>query len=64
MTKKLNITSITNELEESAFFPKRKTPAVTPTPPSVVEEPRHTNIKETTIQAKPQMTERVNARTY
>lgn len=63
MTKKLNITSITNELEESAFFSKRKTP-VSPTPPSVVEESKPANIKETIIQAKPQMTERANARTY
>ncbi len=63
MTKKLNITSITSELEESAFFSKRKTP-VSPTPPPVVEESKPANIKGTIIQAKPQMTERVNARTY
>jgi hypothetical protein len=46
MTKKLNITSITNELEESAFFPKRKKPTISPTSQSVVEEPKSVKIKE------------------
>ncbi len=64
MTKKLNITSITNELEESAFFSKRKTQAVSPTPQPVVEESKTANIKGAITQTKPQMTERANARTY
>ncbi len=46
MTKKLNITSITNELEESAFFPSKKRPAVSPTPQPVVDEPKPKEIKE------------------
>ena len=46
MTKKLNITSITNELEESAFFPSKKRPSVSPTPPPVIEEPKPKKSKE------------------
>ncbi|VVB91006.1 Uncharacterised protein [uncultured archaeon] len=46
MTKKLNITSITNELEESAFFPKRKTPTIPYTSQPAVEEPKSVKIKE------------------
>lgn len=46
MTKKLSITSITNELEESAFFSKRKKPTISPTPQQVVEEPKSVKIKE------------------
>ncbi len=45
MTKKLNITSITNELKESAFFPSKKRPAVSPTTPQVSEEPKPKEIK-------------------
>jgi hypothetical protein len=40
MTKKLNITSITNELEGSAFFPSKKTTSVPPTPQPVRGEPK------------------------
>lgn len=45
MTKKLNTTSITNELEESAFFSKRQKSAVSPTPPQIVEESKKGEIK-------------------
>ncbi len=45
MTKKLNITSITNELEESAFFPSKKRLVVSPTPQPVVDEPKPEEIK-------------------
>jgi hypothetical protein len=55
MTKKLNITAITNELEGSAFFPSKKTPSVSPTPPPVVNIP--------TREPKQQVTERANAPT-
>ncbi len=62
MTKKLNITSITNELEESAFFSRKKTPVASPTPQPIVEESKPANIKGTMMQS--QMIERANARTY
>lgn len=66
MTKKLNTKSITNELEESAFFQKRETSIDSPTPPPVDEESKSadSNIKGLVIQTKPQMTERANVRTY
>ncbi len=46
MTKKLNIKSITNELEESAFFSNRRKPPMSPTPPPVIEEPKPEQLKE------------------
>lgn len=63
MTKKLNIAAITNELEESAFFPSNKKPVVSPTPPPVVEEPKPLIVNRQETQTKPPTTERANART-
>ncbi len=45
MSKKLNITSITNELEESAFFSSKKRPSVSPAKPQVIEEPKPKELK-------------------
>ena len=63
MTKKLNISSITNELEESAFFPSKKTPSVSPTPKPIVEKPKSPEVTKPTIEPKPQVSERPNTRT-
>jgi hypothetical protein len=62
MSKKLNITSITNELEGSAFFPSSKKPALSPTPPSVAEEPKPQVEDRPTIEPKPTLPERANDR--
>ena len=63
MTKKLNIMSITNELEESAFFPSKKTPSVSPTPQPVVDRQKQIEIIKPVIEPKPQVSERPNAPT-
>jgi hypothetical protein len=63
MTKKLNITSITNELEGSAFFPSKKTPSVSPTPPSIRDEPKPPEVIIPAIEPKQQVAERANAPT-
>ena len=63
MTKKLNITSITNELEGSAFFPSKKTPSVSPTPQLVRDEPKPPEINTSTIEPKQRVNERANAPT-
>jgi outer membrane biosynthesis protein TonB len=63
MTKKLNISSITNELEESAFFPSKKTLPVSPTPKPIVDKPKSPEVTKPTIEPKPQVSERPNART-
>ena len=63
MTKKLNIAAITNELEESAFFPSKKKLADSPAPLPVAEEPKPLVISKPEIQPKPLSTERANART-
>jgi hypothetical protein len=63
MTKKLNITAITNELEESAFFPSKKKPSVSPTPQPVSEEPKLLVENKLVLEPKPLLPERVNART-
>jgi hypothetical protein len=62
MTKKLNITAITNELEESAFFPSKKNAPVSPTPPSVPEETKTHVEDRPTIEPKPTLSERANDR--
>src|SRR4051794_36349448 len=63
MTKKLNITSITNELEGSAFFPSKKTPSVSPTRQQVEDEPKPPEENISVIEPKQQVPERPNART-
>ena len=63
MTKKLNITSITNELEGSAFFPSKKTPSISPTRPPVGDEPKPPDVIIPTIEPKQQVHERANAPT-
>jgi hypothetical protein len=63
MTKKLNITSITNELEESAFFHSEKNPSVSPTSQPVAEGQRQTAIIKPVREPKPQVSERANAPT-
>ena len=63
MTKKLNITSITNELEGSAFFPSKKTPSLSPTPPSIGDEPKPPEVNIPAIKPKQQVPERANAPT-
>jgi hypothetical protein len=63
MTKKLNITSITNELEGSAFFPSKKTPSVSPTPPSIGDEPKPPEVIIPAIESKQLVPERANAPT-
>lgn len=63
MTKKLNITSITNELEESAFFPSKKSPSVSPTPQPVIEGPKPVEVNKAVTEPKPQVYERANAPT-
>ena len=61
MAKKLNITAITNELEESAFFPSNKKPVVSPTPLPTVEESKPSEVIEPPIKAKTHLTEQANA---
>jgi hypothetical protein len=63
MTKKLNITSITNELEGSAFFPSKKPPSVSPTRPPVKDESKPLEVIIPTIESKQQVSERANALT-
>ena len=63
MTKKLNITSITNELEGSAFFPSKKTPSVSPTRQPVRDKQKPPQVIIPTIETKQQVTERANALT-
>lgn len=63
MSKKLDIAGITNELEGSAFFPSSKKPTVSPTPPSMAEEPKTRVDDRPTIEPKPTLRERANART-
>jgi hypothetical protein len=63
MTKKLNITSITNELEGSAFFPSKKTPLVSLTRQPVGDEPKPPEVIIPTIEPKQLIPERANAPT-
>jgi len=63
MTKKLNITSITNELEGSAFFPSKKTPSVSPTLHSIGDESKPPEVIIPTIRPKQLVPERANAPT-
>ena len=63
MTKKLNIASITNELEGSAFFPSKKTPSVSPTRQPVGDEPKPPEVIIPTIESKQLVPERANAPT-
>ena len=63
MTKKLNITSITNELEGSAFFPSKKTPSVSPTRQPSDDESKPPQVIIPTIEPKQQVPERANAPT-
>jgi hypothetical protein len=63
MTKKLNITSITNELEGSAFFPSKKTPSVSPTRQPVGDEPKPPEVNIPAIESKQLVPERANAPT-
>jgi hypothetical protein len=60
MSKKLDITSITNELEESAFFSSRKQHVSSPTPLPIVKEKQVLEVI-TATQPKPQIPERANA---
>jgi hypothetical protein len=62
MTKKLNITSITNELEESAFFHSKPRPATSPTPQPVIREPKPPKTEQReTIQQNASIPENQNA---
>jgi hypothetical protein len=63
MTKKLNITSITNELEGSAFFPSKKTPSDSPTRQTVGDEPKPPEVNISVREPKQQVPERANAPT-
>jgi hypothetical protein len=63
MTKKLNITSITNELEGSAFFPSKKTLSDSPTRQTVVDEPKLPEANIPVREPKQQVPERANAPT-
>jgi hypothetical protein len=63
MTKKLNITSITNELEGSAFFPSKKTPSVSPTRQSIGDEPKSPEVTMPTTEPRQLVPERANAPT-
>jgi hypothetical protein len=67
MSKKLNITAITNELEGSAFFPSKK-PPLSPTPQPVTrskppEEAKSDVVITPPIESKPHIPERPNAST-
>jgi hypothetical protein len=68
MTKKLNITSISNELSEgSAFFPSQKSVSDSPLPQPLRETPKPppvpTPVKMPTAEPKPTIPERANAPT-
>jgi hypothetical protein len=63
MTKKLNVASITNELEGSAFFPSKKTPSVSPTRQPVKDELKPPEIIIPAIEPKQQVHERTDAPT-
>jgi hypothetical protein len=63
MTKKLNITSITNELEGSAFFPSKKTPSDSPPRQTVGDEPKPPEANISVREPKQQVPERANAPT-
>jgi hypothetical protein len=63
MTKQLNITSITNELEGSAFFPSKTTPSVSPTHQPIGDEPKPPDVIIQPREPKQPVPERVNART-
>jgi hypothetical protein len=63
MTKKLNITAITNELEGSAFFPSKKTPSISPTRQPLRGEPKPPEVIIPTIEPKQLVHERANAPT-
>ena len=63
MTKKLNITSITNELEGSAFFPSKKTPSVSPTRQPIGDEPKPAGVINQRREPKQLLPERANAST-
>lgn len=68
MTKRLDITAITNELEGSAFFPGRKTPPPSPplqTVPEIkqAEELKPKVIKRSQGEPKQSTPERANAKT-
>ena len=63
MTKKLNITSITNEPEGSAFFPSKKTPSISPTPRPVRDRPKPSEVNTPIIEPKQHVPERANAPT-
>ena len=63
MSKKLNIASITNELEESAFFPSKKPSPVSPIPQPVVEIQKQVEVIKPVIEPNLQQPERPNART-
>src|SRR5512144_1481349 len=60
MSKKLDISSITNELEESAFFSSRKRQMDSPTPLPIVKEKQVSEVVPVT-KHKPQIPERANA---
>jgi hypothetical protein len=66
MSKKLNITAITNELEGSAFFPGKKPSPLSPIPQPVTRSkpPEEVNadvVITPPIESKPQIPERANA---
>jgi hypothetical protein len=63
MIKKLNITSITNELEGSAFFPSKKTPSNSPTRQTVGDELKPPEVNLLVREPKQQVPERANAPT-
>ena len=68
MTKKLNITSIANELSEgSAFFPSQKSVSDSPLPQPLREIPKPapepTPVKMPTVEPKPHIPVRANAPT-
>ena len=63
MTKRLNITSITNELEGSAFFPSKAAPSVSPTRQPVGDEPKPAGVIIQTREPKQLVPERAHAPT-
>jgi hypothetical protein len=63
MIKRLNITSITNELEGSAFFPSKTTPSVSPTRQPIGDEPKPAGVIIQTRKPKQLVPERANAST-
>jgi hypothetical protein len=57
-----NITSITNELEDSAFFHSRPRPVVSPTPQPVIREPKPSKSEQReTLQQNASIPENQNA---